>query len=122
MGIIYCPNCGKKINEEDFFCPYCTFPIEIEEEEEIEEPEPAEQGGFGIAAFVISIVALAIEIVGHMINFYIESVGLIFLMHMFTNVLLIISFILGSIGMFSKKRKTGFAVCGQILSFILLLV
>lgn len=118
--IIYCPNCGKKINEEDFFCPYCNFPIEIEEEEEeIKEPEPTEQGGFGIAAFVISIVALAIEIVGHMVQFYMESAGLIFLVHLVTNVLVIISFILGSIGMFSKRKKTGLAVCGQILSFIL---
>lgn len=125
MALINCPKCGKEINYEEFFCPYCNCPIEIDDEVETEEEdnalenEPQKQSGFGITAFVLSVIAFAFlagrySISGSYVAEYISSI-----LHMWQNILAVIAFIFGIIGMFSKNRKSGFAVAGNIIAFIL---
>lgn len=39
MSLINCPECGKEISDKATFCPNCGFPIEIGQNEEIENEE-----------------------------------------------------------------------------------
>lgn len=120
---IACPKCGKEIDDSEFFCPYCNCPIEIEEEveeqeESTQENEPQKQSGFGIASFVLAVVAFSLFVGRHSISGW-AAVYVSEMLHMWQNILIVIAFIFGVIGMFSKNRKSGFAVAGNIISFIL---
>lgn len=111
MTVIKCPGCGKEIDEKEFFCVHCGCPIEVEEVEEIQEVdenEEMQQSGFGIASFVLAIVALAIALAGSPLLFSLQ------------NVLCIVAVILGWVGLLSKNRKSGFAIIGNIIAFVLL--
>lgn len=44
---MYCSNCGKEINENGKYCPYCGNPIQIQKEEnEAESEKNTDNGGF----------------------------------------------------------------------------
>ena len=64
---MYCPKCGKKVNEKDVFCKYCGENIDAEKEEvkEVEvtevvkETKPAEEkNSLRTASIVLGIIAL----------------------------------------------------------------
>ena len=123
MASINCPKCGKEIDNEVFFCPYCNFPIE-EKEEDIEESEIEEvqkQNGFGIAAFILAVITLAFTVSRYFITGWLAPV-MQGTLQILKNIICIVAFMFGTVGMFMKNRKSGFAIAGNIMSFLLLFV
>lgn len=122
MELIKCPGCGKDIDEKEFFCPYCGCPIEIEEPEEEQDEEVIEQtqqSGFGITSFVLAVVALAFAA----IRYSVSELSLLYittLLGVGQGILCIIAVIFGWIGLLSKNRKSGLAMAGNVIAFLLL--
>lgn len=117
MAIMNCPKCRKEIEDKEFFCPYCNCPIEDEENDDVEdEAIPEKQSGFGIASFTLAVIAAAIMI-GRLSGNLAPYTQV--MMRMWQNILAVIAFVFGCVGMFSKHRKSGFAVIGNVIAFIL---
>lgn len=71
----YCYNCGSKISEYDVYCPFCGTKIEKEVEDKKKSGRKANKVfkliakitaavEFGLAAYVLSIIALELSILG----------------------------------------------------------
>ncbi len=107
-----CPNCGCPINETDAkYCQYCGEKIDSDcivcpkcgkQVEELKAELKKKHSVVGIIGFIISIAAMFLGIGGSMF-------------------LWIISLILCIIGCLEKNKKHGFAIAGNIISFIMLL-
>lgn len=135
MALIKCAECGKEISDRAESCPNCGCPVgesvaeevgndyeesEYEEEEESEEyVEDEKQSGLGVASFILAIIVLAFALC----QYQFASIGIISValrLRIYRNILSIIAFILGTVGMFVKDRKHGFSVAGNVISFVFL--
>lgn len=115
MALIKCPECGKEISNQAKNCPNCGCPINyekpyFEQTDTLNQPaakpyvqEKPEHSTVGIAGFTLSIVQL-------IFGFPLCAVTCI------------IAFILCSIGLFQKDKKRTFAIIGNIIAFIFLLI
>lgn len=113
MSLVNCIECGKEISDRATCCPGCGCPVKIIEtsnecveiDNETDEENNGEHSVFGVASFVLALIAATMSMFG--------------LLHtILVTILLVISFVIGSIGLFVKKGKYGFAIAGNVISFI----
>ena len=85
---MYCPKCGKKVNEKDVFCKYCGEKIDAEKEEVkeaevtevVKETTPVEEkNSLRTASIVLGIIALVgnLFIIFSFISVLLAAIGLI---------------------------------------------
>ena len=114
-----CANCEREF--VGTFCPYCDINNEKTETVEREQEMAGEekQSGFGIASFVLAIVGVSFCFTKKaMVGDWLALVVISYL-QLLQNLVTVIAFVFGTIGMCTKNRKTGFAIAGNIISFIL---
>lgn len=66
---MYCKNCGKKLNDDNVFCPYCGTPVEERKQQGTNRDSGAGQGMIklllgGIAALLIVVIILLAVLFG----------------------------------------------------------
>ena len=107
---MYCKNCGKEIEDDSSFCPYCGSSVKGKtlDRKEASDNKGNYATGFGIGGFVVSIVAV---LYSHMfIAFWYFAFPLAF-----------IGIVLSCAGMKDmKKGKNGIAFAGFIIGAIAL--
>lgn len=115
---MYCKNCGKEIEDDSSFCPFCGSTVEkkVSDKKEHGSDKEDSANGLGMSGFVVSIVALVYTLFLKADNNLIE-------VSLFGSLALgITGLVLSCVGMvMDKSKKNRLAFAGFIIGAVALM-